>query len=108
MRTWDDAWHDYPDEMLFNLKDDPHEQHDLSETRAELASQGREMLSEWSDAMTATARGGVDPFATVLAEGGSLHGREGGARYLDYLRHTGRAHLAERLERKRREAARWP
>jgi choline-sulfatase len=103
IRTYDDAWRDYPDEMLFNITADPHEQQDLAEREPALVAEGRVKLSAWRDAALARSDTGIDPMDTVLAEGGSLHAREG-VGYLDRLRATGRSAIADRALRKRSRA----
>jgi arylsulfatase A-like enzyme len=100
MHTYHDAWHDFPDEMLFDIRTDPHEQNDLAPVRADLVEQGRKRLFDWQREMMATATHPTDPIETVLAEGGSLHSREGGLPYLHRLEDTGRGELAERLAEK--------
>ena len=37
IRTYHDFYHLFPKEMLFNIKDDPHEQNNLAETHPEIA-----------------------------------------------------------------------
>jgi arylsulfatase A-like enzyme len=94
LRTWHDAWHDYPPEMLFNVACDPHEQQDLASERPDLVREGVAKLAAWRGRML--ERGCGDPLDTVLAEGGSLHAREAG-HYLERLRATDRASLAEKF-----------
>lgn len=40
IRTIHDGFHMFDDEMLFNIKNDPHEQHDLKEAHPELCAFG--------------------------------------------------------------------
>ena len=40
MRTYHDGYHLFPDEMLFDVAADPHEQHDLAAARPDLCAQG--------------------------------------------------------------------
>jgi hypothetical protein len=54
--------------------------------------------------MMRTSRHGRDPLWTVLAEGGPAHVRGQLPAYLQRLRRTGRAHWADRLEAREREA----
>jgi len=101
IRTFHDAWHDYPEDMLFNLKDDPHEQHNLASGSPELVETGKRLLREWKATMQAATGQTVDPLETTLAEGGSLHAREGlDADYPARLRATGRGEIADHLEAK--------
>jgi choline-sulfatase len=96
VRTRHDAWHDFPDQMLFNIADDPHEQHDLAASNPSELDRCRGLLTDWREDMLASSSSGIDPMETVIAEGGSLHAREVGD-YLDLLRDTGRSEIAERL-----------
>jgi len=101
IRTFHDAWHDYPDDMLFNLKDDPHEQNNLAARRPELVARGQGILRDWKADMLKTAHIPEDPLVTVLHEGGSFHAKQAYA--CDYparLRTTGRGEIADRLEAK--------
>jgi len=86
---------------LFDLKDDPHEQHNLASDSPELVETGKRLLREWKATMQAATGQTVDPLETTLAEGGSLHARQGlDADYPARLRATGRGGIADRLEAK--------
>jgi arylsulfatase A-like enzyme len=100
IRTHDDAWHDFPGEMLFDIAADPHELRDLAPDRPELVADGRAKLAAWREAALARSPSRIDPMDTVLAEGGSLHAREG-SDYPARLRATGRGELADRAVKKR-------
>jgi choline-sulfatase len=102
IETYHDSWHDYPDFMVFDLDADPHEQVNLADARPDLLEKGKEILSTWKTDCLATARVKQDPKDTVMAEGGPLHARQGGAAYLKRLRETGREEVAERLRVKHR------
>ena len=99
IRTYHDGYHLFPDEMLFNLADDPHEQHDLAAERPDLCGDGARLLSGWHAEMVRTMPSGVavDPMQTVMAEGGPYHARGHLAQYLERLRATGRADAAAAL-----------
>jgi len=99
IRTWHDAWHDYPEEMLFDIENDPHELNDLAAEKPEILQEARNQLAAWKEEQLRRATHAQDPLDTVLAEGGSLHARDKGD-YLERLRQTGRAHLADRLAAK--------
>jgi len=90
IRTYHDAHHGWPDVMLFNVVNDPHEQHDLAERRPDLGVVGLGMLEEWHLEMMRTASGGCDPMWTVMNEGGGYYVRGKGEQYLERLRKTGR------------------
>ncbi|HWL51415.1 MAG TPA: sulfatase [Chthoniobacteraceae bacterium] len=118
LRTYHDGFHLFPQEMLFNVEADPHEQHDLAPARPDLCREGAWRLARWHDAqMQKMARFGhdvVDPLWTVIREGGPFHARlalgdgtasavgglHGFKRYLQRLETTGRADGAEALRQK--------
>jgi hypothetical protein len=105
MRTYHDGFHLFPQEMLFNLDDDPHEQHDRAAASPDLCRDGAWRLARWHDAqmqkMAATASDVTDPLWTVIREGGPFHARsippgqpagglEGLRKYVKRLEKTGR------------------
>jgi choline-sulfatase len=99
LRTYHDGYKELEPVMLFNLTRDPHEQHDLSLERPDLAAYALALLENWQQEMMATATTNVDPMMTVLREGGPFHTRGTLPWYSARLRATGRAQHAERLER---------
>lgn len=109
LRTYHDGFHLFPDEMLFDLANDPHEEKDLAVTRPDLCRDGAWRLSHWREAqMRKMADEGtevVDPLWTVIGEGGPFHARHAGPgcvlpQYLERLRKTGRASGADELQKK--------
>ncbi len=107
MRTYHDGYKDLEPVMLFNLSEDPHEQHDLSRQRTDLVALAMGHLMDWQSEMMLTARSNVDPMLTVLREGGPLHTRGVLPAYLARLHETGRLYHAERLSRLHPAEA-WP
>jgi arylsulfatase A-like enzyme len=99
IRTYHDGYHAYPDELLFDVVRDPHEQHDLAGLRPELVLEGRQRLAAWHEAVMGRSASGRDPLDTVMQEGGPSHTRGKLRAYLERLRATGRAAWAEQLER---------
>jgi arylsulfatase A-like enzyme len=97
LRTYHDGYKMLDPVMLFNLVDDPHEQHNLAAERPDLVDQAMALLTAWQQEMMATSRHNVDPMMTVLREGGSFHTRGMLPAYLERLRATGRAHHADLL-----------
>lgn len=105
MRTYNDGFHLFPQEMLFDLKADPHEQHNLADSKPDVAREGAWRLMRWHDAqmqkMARTATDQTDPLWTVVHEGGPFHarmmppGQPGGMpglmKYVARLEATGRA-----------------
>jgi len=102
MRTYHDGYHLFPTEMLYNVADDPHEQHDLAAARPDLCAQGLRYLTEWHDRMMATMPEGYseDPMRIVLAEGGPFHARGFLKEYVKRLEATGRGHAIAELKRR--------
>lgn len=111
IRTYHDAYHLYPDHMLFDLDEDPHEQHDLASERPAWLAEGTRHLDDWlAAALRAPQAPGSpehgDPLWTVMQEGGGYHVRNELPAYLDRLRATGRAALADELAQRHPRAAR--
>lgn len=100
IETYHDAFRDYPEQMLFNLANDPHEQHDLASEEQALVTKGKATLEQWHAEQMTKATHKIDPLETVLAEGGPFHARGKGPAYLGRLKATGRGDAAERLARK--------
>ncbi|GAB4562987.1 MAG: sulfatase [Anaerolineae bacterium] len=99
LHTYHDGYKEMEPIMLFNVAEDPHEQHDLAAERPDLVNQGLALLSQWYREMALTSQHNTDPMLTVLREGGPFHTRGMLPAYLERLRATGRAHHAERLAR---------
>ncbi|MDP2292287.1 MAG: sulfatase-like hydrolase/transferase [Actinomycetota bacterium] len=95
LRTLHDGYHSWPQEMLFDLAADPHEQHDLAPHEPALLARTNALLDEWLAAQLPHARDDVDPLAVVMAEGGPYHVRGHLPAYLDRLRATGRSQWAD-------------
>ncbi len=114
LRTYHDGFHLFPEEMLFNLKEDPYEQNDLAAARPDICKEGAWRLMRWHDAqmqkMAEYASDSVDPLWTVVREGGPFHARpispghpgskEALQAYLDRLEATGRADSAKELRKR--------
>ncbi len=97
IRSYHDGHHAFPDRMLFDLKNDPHEQHDLAAKRPEVLAKAMTMLDTWLGDMMRTATHPIDPMWTVLQEGGPLHTRGNLPKYLERLRATNREKWADVL-----------
>ena len=98
IRTYHDGFHGYPDVMLFDLGQDPHEQHDVALARREDATYALALLHEWESDARYRTPGGADPLWSVIAEGGPWHSRGHFGHYMAHLRSTGRAGWADRFE----------
>ena len=103
IRTYHDGYHLLPDEMLFDVFDDPYERHDLAAARPDLVGEGARRLSHWHAEQMERMRGDrKDPMWTVLEEGGPYHAnavqdRDRLQRYVRFLEETGRSAGAETL-----------
>ena len=100
IRSYHDGYHCFPDVMLFDVKTDLHEQHDLAPQKPEIVARALAMLDTWHADMMRSATHGIDPMWTVLREGGPFHTCGYLTAYLDRLRSTGREKWAEELLRK--------
>jgi len=100
IRTLHDFYHLWPREMLFNIEEDPHEQHNLAEERPDICAQGARLLLHWHEDMMLQIPDAKDPMYTVMQEGGPLHSRGQLPTYCEYLKKTDRAEHAETLKAK--------
>lgn len=91
------GYHLFDDLMLFDLKSDPFEQHNLAAARPDVVAQGSGLLAHWHAAMMSDAARGRDPLLNVVQEGGPFHVRGELPAYLERLRQTGREELARAL-----------
>ena len=101
IRTYHTGLKDFPDYMLFNLKDDPHETTNLASVHRDVLNLGLQKMDAWLAAQMPKALRG-DPLWGVIAEGGPFHANKYSQNwrdYLDHLRTTGRRDHADRLER---------
>ena len=100
MNTRHDAFHLWDDELLFNVKSDPHQQDNLAHTSLAALSEGRDLLGQWLGDMMVDAARGRDPHDNVMQEGGPYHVRGKLESYLLRLHQTERGHLADQLAEK--------
>jgi len=101
IRTWHDFYHLFPDEMLFDVQADPHEQVNLAMDEPELCEKASDLLESWREEMARTMPAGYgDPMETVLAEGGPYHARKQLQRYCQFLEKTGRSWAIPELRRR--------
>jgi len=116
IRTYHDGFHDYPEEMLFDLRHDPREQRNAATQNPEACREGARTLERWRNEqlqkMVATSGGASDPLWTVMREGGPFHARtvkpgmpgspEAIEAYFRRLEETGRAPPARRMRARSR------
>ena len=103
MRTYHDGFHLFPDEMLFDVVDDPHEQNDLAAQQPDVCREAVVRLNAWHDAMMKSMRAEGDPLWTVMREGGPFHARGMLRGYCKRLEATGRRDAAAELRRRHPE-----
>jgi len=100
MRTYHDGYHPFPDEMLYHIEDDPHEERNLAAERRDICKECAYRLMQWHDRMMDTMPCDTDPLRTVIREGGPYHARARLAKYYERLVQTGRTEAAEDLKKR--------
>ena len=100
IRSIHDGYHLFDREMLFDLREDPHEQRDVKEKYPEICAQGARLILNWQEEQMKKSASTIDPMWTVMKEGGPQHTHTDFEKYLQRLRDTGRADKAERLRQK--------
>lgn len=100
IRSIHDGFHLFDREMLFNVKDDPHELRNLKDTHPEKCAEGARLILEWMDDMMLTSESTIDPMWTVMKEGGPYHTTGWKENYVKRLYETGREEAAKALEAK--------
>ncbi len=101
MRTYHDGYHlHFEKEMLFNLKEDPHEQNNIAKDNEDLLMKGRSYLLNWFDQRMADMPDGnlVDPMRVILDEGGPFHANKEILFYVKALENAGRNEEANQLK----------
>lgn len=103
MQTYHTAFHPFPEYMLFDLEEDPHETTNLARTRPDIMAEGMKRLGHWQVEMLKDSDHG-DPLYTVLNEGGSFHANNSSnelTNYIKRLKETDREYYAELLTKKK-------
>jgi arylsulfatase A-like enzyme len=102
VRTYHDGFHLFPQEQLFNIEEDPHEDMNLAETRPEICREATWYLCDWHDRMMATRPKGypADPLWVTMEEGGPFHAKGELKAYLERLKTSGRGDSVEELVRR--------
>ncbi len=98
IRTYHDGLKEFPEIMLFDLDDDPHETVNLADSRPDVVGRGLRLLDVWVAEQMATSRVPSDPMWCVIHEGGPYHTRGMRDEYLAKLRAKGRHGAADRLD----------
>ena len=97
MRTYHDGYHLFPDEMLFNVKEDPYEQNNLADKHPEACKEAAWHLLNWHGQMMAKRKDAVDPLWQTIREGGPYHARGHLKNYIEHLKKTGREYGVDEL-----------
>ncbi len=97
IRTVHGGYHLFPKEMLFNVKEDPHQLHDLAAEKPELCALGAKIILDWNDEMMKKSDFDADPMWTVMREGGPEHARGMLETYIRRLEETGRGEFVPAL-----------
>lgn len=100
IRSYHDGYHLFPDEMLFDVKNDPHETENLADTREDVCGKCSRLLDSWHGDMMKTSSSDIDPLWTVYKEGGPHHCKGYLKEYFNYLSKTDRGWAIERLKQK--------
>ena len=100
MRTYHDGFHLFDDEMLFNVRNDPHEQKNLAADHLDERKTAVYYLNEWHDERMKSMPFDVDPLWTVIREGGPYHAKGHLPAYVLRLQETDRSDAANELIRR--------
>ena len=103
IRTYHDGYHLFPEEMLFNVKDDPYEQYDIAVERPEICKEAAWRLLNWHGEMMMLRKDAQDPLWITMREGGPYHARGHLKNYIKHLEKTGRIDGLEELKRRHPE-----
>lgn len=101
IRTIRDGFQLFDDEMLFNVKNDPHELYDLKEKHPEICAQGAKIILDWHDEMMKRSTSDRDPMWTVYREGGPFHAHDRSLdAYIKRLENSDRSEAAQKLKKR--------
>ncbi|GAA0361729.1 sulfatase [Alkalibacterium iburiense] len=101
IRTYHDGYHLFDKHQLFNLKEDPHEEHNRADDYPEVVKEATVLLQDWHDEMMSKMNEPHDPMWTVLGEGGPFHANGHLEMYTnERLIPTGRIEAAEKLSQR--------
>ncbi|CAN7745068.1 sulfatase family protein [Paenibacillus sp. LjRoot56] len=100
IRTYHDGFHMFDQEMLYNLSEDPKEQHNVAAANKDVCMEAVYYLTQWHDEMMSRSGDDRDPLWTVMKEGGPFHAKGYLKGYIKRLEETGRGHHVEELIRR--------
>lgn len=100
IRTVHDGYHLFDKEMLFQVRDDVHEQKDVKEQYPEICAKGARIILDWQEKSMAEAGLTEDPMWRVMKENGPYHTWNALPQYIKRLEETERKEGAEKLKEK--------
>ncbi len=98
IRTYHGGGHLFDREMLFNIKDDPHQTKNIAPSFPELCCKGAKVILDWQDAMMEKSDFEADPLWTVMRQGGPTHSKGLIKPFMQRLEGTPRAYGIEKLK----------
>lgn len=99
IRTIHGGYHLFPEEMLYNVKTDPHQLNDIALNHPELCAKGAKIIIDWVDTMMKKSDYSIDPMWTVMKEGGPEHTRNALENYIKRITGTKREYGVELLRK---------
>jgi hypothetical protein len=84
--------------MLFNLKTDKHQLHNIAAENPEIFAKGAKLILDWVDEMMKKSIYQTDPLWTVMKEGGPFHSRGELNNYIKRISGTEREYGVEKLK----------
>jgi arylsulfatase A-like enzyme len=90
IRPYLDGYHLFDRDLLFDVENDPHEQHNLAKEKPEIVHQAVATYLDGHDQMMFSMVKAEDPMWTVINEGGPFHAKGHLAKYCERLEATGR------------------
>jgi arylsulfatase A-like enzyme len=102
IRTYHSGLKNLPDYLLFDVKNDIHETHNLVDDRPDLVGRGLEILDQWHTEQMKHSDSAIDPMWTVMREGGPYHTRGQLEKYCKWLEGIDKTH-AEHAKRLREQ-----
>ncbi|MCK5757562.1 MAG: sulfatase [Clostridiales bacterium] len=100
MRTYHDGYHLFPDEMLYDVKEDPYEQKNVAKDNPDVCKEAAWRLLNWHDEMMSKRKDAQDPLWLTIREGGPLHAKGHLKDYIVRLKETDRADGIDELKRR--------
>lgn len=101
IRTYHTGYKPFPEYMLFDIDNDPHETVNLAKERPEVLNEGIRRLEKWTSEMLEESDAPIDPLWTVMQEGGPHHANDNAEdtrKFLAWLRESDRGCYADWLE----------